>query len=154
MNIWTFCEAFYGRQPVANLCLKLQNSFNINIGLVIWLCWHSSQQRFVDQDVFGEAASLSLGVYQPLIIPLRQLRKHPLLSQQDASAAIIEHLLSAEILLEKSLLLRLDRELTAKVSKAAGPDTVGLADYFRNCSVEDPEENARFLYASAIAAVA
>lgn len=153
MTIWPFCEKFYGRKPVATLCLHLQDRYQLNVGLIIWLCWHSAHNRFVNSATFTEACLLSESVYDPLILPLRAIRKQVLQASLADDQIIYQHVLTAEILMEKSLLLMLDDRLTPRVSIDRDSLAFGLLDYLSRADVENAEQSVRFLYASALSCV-
>lgn len=150
MEIWPFCERFYGRKSVATLCLQLQDQYQLNVGLIIWLCWHQAHNRFVSRELFEQAKALSDAVYDPLILPLRSIRKQVLTASLSEDRTIYQHVLSAEILMEKSLLLSLDESLTPKVEKKHDGSVFGLLDYFSLGKAENAEQSARFLYANAL----
>lgn len=153
MAIWPFCENFYGRKPVATLCLHLQDRYQLHVGLIIWLCWHSAHNRFVSASTFKQAGLLSDSLYDPLILPLRAIRKQVLHASLADDQIIYQHVLTAEILMEKSLLLMLDDRLTALVSAEPDTQAFGLLDYLSGANVENAEQNVRFLYASALSCV-
>ena len=153
MTIWPFCEKFYGRKPVATLCLHLQDRYQLNVGLIIWLCWHSAHNRFVSGPIFQQASLLSDFIYDPLILPLRAIRKQVLHASLTDDQIIYQHVLTAEILMEKSLLLMLDDRLTPQVAAELDGQTFGLLDYLSQSNVENAEQSVRFLYASALSCV-
>ncbi len=151
MGIWLFCERFYSCKPVEALCLRLQQENDAVVGLIIWLCWHYAQGRFIPAVVFAQAQALTSDTQQQLILPLRQLRKSALLRQQPQAAQIAKAILQAEILLEKNQLEFIDEQTTHCIVDQASVDTLGLIDYLLNCGVKDAEQAVCLLYAHASA---
>ncbi|HEY7774792.1 MAG TPA: TIGR02444 family protein [Marinagarivorans sp.] len=154
MRIWPFCEVFYGRPPVANLCLKLQDEYQLHVGLIIWLCWHCAHQRFVSRDLFQVASLKAKATYEPFILPLRSIRKQLKHEVSTDAQGAYQHVLSAEILMEKVLLTSLESELNDHAQSIQCAETYGLQDYFLANRVDDSAQHAQFLYASALSCVA
>lgn len=152
MKLWAFCELFYGRKPVETLCLKLQNQQGVNVGLVIWMCWHAAHHRFLDANTFAQAKAEVLGVHQALIDSLRSVRKSPIIQNLPAKNAISSHVLAAEILLEKTILEQLEANWPIK-ELAPVNEVFGLSDYLRQCQVQDVDQATQFLYANASACI-
>jgi uncharacterized protein (TIGR02444 family) len=152
-KIWTFCEVFYGQKTVETLCLQLQYQRQVNIGLVIWLCWHAAHDRFITEQMFDAAHKLILPLHAELILPLRGLRKSFLLSQQSNSKNIAGALLSAEILLEKEALELLESNLGSSTTTVIAQSAFGLQDYLALQKVQNAQHDAHFLYTAAFAAI-
>ena len=151
MDIWSFCESFYGRQPVEILSLRLQQENNAVVGLIIWFCWHYAHDRFIPINIFKQAEQIISVSQQQLILPLRQLRKHALLQQQPQSEKITKAILQAEILLEKNQLELVAEQTAHGVVSQASNETVGLFDYLLQCGVNDAEQTVCLLYTHATA---
>ncbi len=153
MKIWPFCERFYSRKPVEALCLQLQNEYDINVGLVIWLCWHVAHGRFLNEAAFIVAKRESLGGDHDTITQLRGLRKTLKSSQLVDGSTIKSHILAAEILLEKAILERLESEIELQ---ELIPDSAafGLLDYLHQYQVPEADRSTQFLYANALACIA
>lgn len=152
MKIWPFCERFYSRKPVEALCLQLQNEYDINVGLVIWLCWHAAHGRFLSEATFVVAKRESLGGDHDMITQLRGMRKTLKSSELVDGSIIKSHILAAEILLEKAILERLESEIELQ---ELIPDSAafGLLDYLRQYQVPEADRSTQFLYANALACI-
>ncbi|MDZ7924657.1 MAG: TIGR02444 family protein [Marinagarivorans sp.] len=153
MDIWSFCESFYGRQPVEILSLRLQQENNVVVGLVIWFCWHYAHDRFIPINIFKQAEKIISVSQQQLILPLRQLRKHSLLQQQPHTEKIAKAILQAEILLEKNQLELVAEQTAHGIVSHISPETVGLFDYLLWCGVNDAEQAVYLLYTHAAASL-
>ena len=153
VKIWPFCEAFYGQKPVEALCLQLQQQQQVNVGLVIWLCWHAVHKRFVTEKMFDVARTLIVPIHEELIVPIRTLRKSSLLAQQGDVQNIAKALLAAEILLEKEALELLASNTAKLTTLKAEQSTFGLQDYLASQKVQNAQDAPHFLYASALAII-
>lgn len=149
MRLWDFCEQFYSDKRVELLCLDLQNRYQVNVGLVLWLCWLTKIECFVSHAAFERAKSLSLSFQESYIAPVRALRKNTQVKSFNHAQAIIQHLLNAEIFLERELLESFETRFSADLELAPKSNTYGLNDYLLSCQVADSESVAQFLYAGA-----
>lgn len=149
MKLWDFCEQFYGDKRIELLCLDLQNRYQANVGLMLWLCWLARIDRFVNQNVFDQAKSLSDSFHDNYIILIRNLRKNAKIGALNHGQFISQYLLSAEILLERELLESFETLYAGSYQSAPDESTYGLADYLRACNVADYDSAAQFLYAGA-----
>ncbi len=149
MRLWDFCEQFYSDKRVELLCLDLQNRYQANVSLVLWLCWLAKMECFVSSQLFEQAKSLSLSFHESYIAPVRTLRKNAQVKSFNHAPSIIKHLLSAEITLERELLELFEAQFSKYLARTPAPNTYGLNDYLLSCQVVDSESAAQFLYAGA-----
>lgn len=150
MRLWDFCEQLYGDKRIELLCLDLQNRYQVNVGLVLWLSWLVKIGRFTDKPTFEQAQSLSLSFHETFIRPVRKLRKNAKLRTFEHGNAIAQHLLNAEILLEREVLEAIEERFDDNLRHQAGASTYGLRDYLAACGVIDADATAQFLYAAAM----
>lgn len=149
MKLWFFCEQFYGDKRIELLCLDLQNRYQVNVGLVLWLCWLAKTNRYIDREGFKQAESVSLAYHCSYIEPIRRLRKQSDIQGFSHSAQILQGLLNSEIGLERELLEKIECQFEAQIKSFATDETFGLVDYLRARDVTDPDALAQFLYAGA-----
>lgn len=75
INLWDFARQNYARPGVESLCLCLQDDWQAEVGLVLWLAWleYGGHQLNTDQ---LRRAQAQLAAWQTRVVePLRQLRR-------------------------------------------------------------------------------
>jgi uncharacterized protein (TIGR02444 family) len=112
-EFWRFSLKFYGKQTVKDICLELQNSYEINVNILLFCCWLASSGR--DRLTNNELIILFNTIdywHRSITEPLRSLRKTLSLEnkvewmkqlraevlQQEIIAEQVEQLLLAHIL--------------------------------------------------------
>lgn len=74
-SLWDFSLAHYGKPLVADACLQLQDSYGVNINVLLWALWLGTQNKSLNQ----ERLEAALAAIQPwdlnYVQPLRQLRR-------------------------------------------------------------------------------
>ena len=149
VGLWEFCEQFYGERRIELLCLDLQNRYQVNVGLILWLAWLVKIERFIERSDFEQARSMSLTFHETLINPIRSLRKAPQVQSLQCGKAVAGQLLNAEIMLERELLETIEARFSHCLNDNATCETLGLSDYLLACKVPEADAVTQFLYAAA-----
>lgn len=119
-NLWTFACNFYDFADVKQQCLQLQESYAVDVDVVLWLCWLASGNVELKPAALPQAQQLVEPINHNLLRPLRQLRGAAL---SDAALTetemppVRERLLSAELAIEELVLQRLE-QLTPQLPTA------------------------------------
>lgn len=111
--LWDFALAFYAQPPVADTCVHLQDSYKVNVCLLIGLRWMDESGKHLNDD---ELADLQTHIHvwtQQVVEPLRALRrllKQPLAGypHDETQEQIRTAIKQAELLAEKKLLLAIE----------------------------------------------
>jgi len=133
-----FASGLYTDDSVKLRCLELQNSYNVNVDVVLWLCWLDANGIYLKRNALEEAKCVVGGVNQDLLLHLRESRF--LLSAASTFTKVQEKLirksiLSAELSIEKVLLQRL-QDLLSRLDRADDEDeALSLFDYLENCGI-------------------
>jgi uncharacterized protein (TIGR02444 family) len=124
-SLWDFALAFYAQPHIAETCVHLQDSFKVNVCLLIALRWLDESGKHLSGD---ELAALQAHIHawtQQVVEPLRSLRrllKEPVVGypQDEIQTQIRSAIKHAELLAEKKLLLEIEAWVkTAKWAQAA-----------------------------------
>jgi len=73
---WIYSLATYGREDVAAECLALQDSFGLDVNLILLCCWLGSRGVALDRAKTNQAIALAGEWTNPVIAPLRAVRRH------------------------------------------------------------------------------
>jgi len=123
-RLWAFAVEFYGREGVAQLCLRLQNDHGLDVDIVIACLWHASRGGSVDE-VQLESMIMAAAPARARVRVIRELRRGVGLDRKQDSVwqATYEQLLSAELAAERVELEWIESVLgDAPRDFASGPD--------------------------------
>ncbi|KKO44622.1 hypothetical protein WG68_15120 [Arsukibacterium ikkense] len=115
-QLWQFSLALYPK--VQQLCLDWQDSFGLNVNLLLLLCYLEQQQCSLNGQQLEQLAAKLVSFSRQFTQPLRQLRRHssnaslPAAQQQQLMQTLLQAELSLEQL-EQQLLLESCPPLTA-----------------------------------------
>jgi len=116
-SLWDFALEYYARPKVADTCVVVQDTYGVNVCLLLALCWLDERNLALDEQ-YLEALQVHIGAWMNDVIkPLRYLRrvtKTPIASliQDDLQTQIRTHIKQAELLAEKKLLQEIERWLS------------------------------------------
>lgn len=74
-NFWNFSVQLYARERVADACLSLQNSYRIDINLLLFCYWHGLNHGECPDITLQQALTQSLVWKQQVVQPLRNVRQ-------------------------------------------------------------------------------
>lgn len=74
-DFWQFSLAHYRRPGVADQCLRLQDVWQVNINLLLWLFWLAERGLKADEVVILEAHCAIREWHREVTQPLRLLRR-------------------------------------------------------------------------------
>jgi len=108
-TFWQYACELYIQPGVKESCLALQDNQQLNVNLLLLLCWCEQNQQQLSKSQIDALISAVSPWHQDYTQPLRQLRRQ--MSQQDAATSAAKRaMLDAELALEKieqSLLLEM-----------------------------------------------
>lgn len=111
VDLWHFCETVYAEPEVEALCLRLQDEQGINVPLLLWCAWLESNGQSLSLDTLQAAKQRVETTSAATVEPLRSLRRR-IKSERVLSGAVEDevrqHMLKAELAIEKSLLRELE----------------------------------------------
>ena len=111
VSLWDFSLHHYAQPGVSELCLQLQDDFNVNVNLVFWVLWLGYRGKKLDRDLLVAAERGIHQWYEQYVKPLRQLRRQMKVDYGTAKKSIEsvrERIKQAELLAEKHMQSRLE----------------------------------------------
>jgi len=73
--LWDYSVTVYSREGVAPVCIELQDTFALDVNLLLYAAWLASRGRRLSQSHLGELAALIADWREQVITPLRSLRR-------------------------------------------------------------------------------
>ena len=90
-SLWDFSLKVYARPGVASTCLDLQDTYGVDVNVLLWCLWLEQQQKKLDIEQLQEALHLVSDWVEFRIKPLRKIRRE-LTQPSDATDSLIETL--------------------------------------------------------------
>jgi uncharacterized protein (TIGR02444 family) len=106
---WQFSVALYAAPGVSHACIQLQDQWQANVNLMLWLVWLEQRNQSAEREVITQAEAAIAPWHAQTLQPLRELRRH-LGSQRStpnhddncpAKEELYQQLKAAELLAEK-----------------------------------------------------
>lgn len=147
-SLWSFAEELYGKPGIEEQCLHLQNHYHANIPIVLWCCWLKEKGIVLPASYLDEALMRVDAISHLTLTHLRHVRRHLKESSGFSltqSGLIKKQILSAELLIEKALIERLN-ELTEiwldddLISSSAPEASLSLSHYLEFIRVPNFED--------------
>lgn len=118
-DFWTYAKGLYSHDHIKTQCLQLEEEYEANTTLILWLCWLDSHNIYLSPSALTDAQALtnSTGaeVRQQLNAARQLLQNEPQFTRVQAQS-INKHMLAAELAIEKVLIQRL-QDLPHKLPK-------------------------------------
>lgn len=73
--LWQFSLALYAAPGVSHACIQLQDHWQANINLILWLVWLEQRNQPVDSDLIVQAEAAIVPWSEQTLQPLRALRR-------------------------------------------------------------------------------
>lgn len=73
-NFWNFSLQLYDREGVAAACLELQDTYQLDVNLVLFCFWHSSAYGEVNKELLRTVIEFSVEWRRNVVQPLRNAR--------------------------------------------------------------------------------
>ena len=73
-KFWEFSLDLYNREGVANACLELQNSYGLDVNLILYCFWHARNYGEIDLQLLQELIEYSKMWRSRVVQPLRDAR--------------------------------------------------------------------------------
>lgn len=86
-NFWNFSLAIYNKPEVTNACLALQNSYGLDVNMVLLCCWYGSWAGELSEDLLHRTFGYSRQWRQQVVQPLRDSRNWMKLNASESSLA-------------------------------------------------------------------
>lgn len=84
-NFWNFSVDLYSQARVADACLDLQNSYGIDVNMLLFCYWHGANLGEFPQTTLTQTLALSQTWKQEVVQPLRNVRQWMKLQQGEYS---------------------------------------------------------------------
>jgi len=123
--LWRFSLALYARPHVAAALLSLQDRANVNLMMfALWL--GAVQHRRFDAEALTTAAAIIAPVDEPIVRPLRALRRRLKASGDSDIQSLRRRAGALELAAERAVLARLAAEIADRVGAMAADNDDGL----------------------------
>ncbi|MCK5041948.1 MAG: TIGR02444 family protein [Sphingomonadales bacterium] len=101
--LWDYTCALYAKNKVEAACLTLQNSFNADVNILLFLCWLVDKNKDISNQKFLQSIIKIAAPWQRDVVePLRHLRKQIGAMQGLDARKVKASLLRSELEAEKS----------------------------------------------------
>ncbi|MFL0811089.1 MAG: TIGR02444 family protein [Agarilytica sp.] len=153
-SLWDYATRIYSVPAFEQQSLQLQDEYQANINIILWCCWLRSENIALSVNLLDEVLITIDSISVQTVAKLRDVRR--LLKDSGAftrvqAQSIKKHILSAELMIEKVLLHRL-QDLTCRFieskeyeSLSLGDKHLDLAYYFDFIRVPGAKKNAALL---------
>lgn len=142
VDFWNFSLQLYARPQVADLCVQLQDAYQLNVNLLLWCCWLEQQALDLTAERLQQAHSRVDAWEQDYVLPLRALRRN--LKRQfgttDATMEMLrQQIKQAELMAEKQMQIWLEALAGEWFTQANSAITTGenLRRYLKSQQVPD-----------------
>lgn len=116
-EFWDWAVAAYGREGVAEACLKLQDDHDQNVPLLLWAAWASLHTVRIDEALAVRAADVARVWADEVIVPLRGVRRRLKSAlhdgDEDGRLGLREQVKTVELKAEKALMQQLSALIQA-----------------------------------------
>ena len=90
-SIWDFVLNYYGRKGVSEALIGLQDSYGIDVNMLLFLVWVAAQRRSLGADDVQRVSEASHAWQRNVVVPIRAVRRllkenAPLVSPDTAAA--------------------------------------------------------------------
>jgi uncharacterized protein (TIGR02444 family) len=155
-SFWTFSLKVYAEQAVANVCLSLQDQFDADVNVVLFMLWSAARGRRLSLQEIGDIIDLvrpwQIQVVRPLRVARRSLKIPPSDWPLQEIEALRQRVKADELEAE-----RLQQQVLghfAQTNEIGQPDTVhtasraNLQNYANLLNVAFPDEAVSILVSS------
>jgi uncharacterized protein (TIGR02444 family) len=155
-SLWTFSLKLYAEQAVADVCLSLQDQFDADVNVVLFMLWSAARGRRLSLREVGDIVELvkpwQIQVVRPLRLARRSLKTPPPDWTLQETEALRQRIKADELEAE-----RLQQQVLAHFAQAneiGQPDTVraaslsNLESYAKRLNVAFPDQAISVLVAS------
>lgn len=131
-NLWDFALEFYAHPEVSSTCLLLQDQYNVNVCLLLGLCWLDAKNYSLSHEEYVELTAYIHPWTTDVIEPLRLMRrtlKLPFMNfaLDESQLQLRNTIKQAELLAEKKVLLEIEawiRQQTRSLDVTAASSNV------------------------------
>ncbi|KMK68498.1 TIGR02444 family protein [Puniceibacterium sp. IMCC21224] len=145
MDLWTFAIETYGQDGISADCLRVQDTLDIDVPLLLWAAWAAVSGHVVDAATLNAADALASPwrdqVVRPLRAVRRQLKQGPAPAPCPVTEALRDKVKAAELSAEK---IQLDTLATLTLRPGVADPITALrrtADRFASRDLT-PDEDA------------
>lgn len=153
-SLWDYATRVYSLPDFEQQSIQLQDEYQANVNIILWCCWLKAENINLSVNLLDEVLITIDSISLQTVAKLRDVRR--LLKESGAftkvqAQSIKRHILSAELMIEKVLLHRL-QDLTCRFleskeyeSLSAGDQKLDLEYYFDFIRVPGAKKNAALL---------
>ncbi|HEY6132031.1 MAG TPA: TIGR02444 family protein [Halioglobus sp.] len=97
--LWDYSLATYSRDGVAQTCLQLQDTYGMDVNLLLYAAWLAQKERYLSRDHLLEVDALIADWRNNVVRPLRALRRY--LHAEPPADGIIDEIKTLELRAEQ-----------------------------------------------------
>lgn len=147
--LWDYSLKLYINEDIKQLCITLQNSYDINVNIVLWCCWYASDQGEFSQEFLDQILADNAPWHDNVTCQLRQARQWLRNNQQNELVQpfrqqILQLEITSEAFQQKQLYeLSINKKETAQNSVNAA--RINLQRYFNTLNAKVSEHHWHLL---------
>ena len=73
--LWDYSLKLYTHEDVKQLCLTLQDCYDINVNMILWCCWYASEQGQFSPKLLNQILAYNAPWHDNVTRQLRQARQ-------------------------------------------------------------------------------
>jgi uncharacterized protein (TIGR02444 family) len=75
LSLWDFATGLYSQDRVSQLCLELQDEYDQDVCLLLFLCWYGQRFGLIEAELLARCQEFSRQWQDAVVAPLRQSRR-------------------------------------------------------------------------------
>lgn len=145
-SLWDYALGVYANKDVESAVLELQDNYCANVNIILWLCWLDEETLFLSRSLLDDVLISVDSVSQATLVKLREARRY--IKNGEAftevqARLVLKQLLSAELMIEKILIHRLQEFTRCNRSQRFEQEPLGLSYYLEFLGIPRAREQAR-----------
>ncbi|UTF58869.1 TIGR02444 family protein [Gilvimarinus sp. DA14] len=132
-SLWNFALTVYNRKGVEQICLQLQDEWQVNIPLLLFYLWLDNTGRCLNNNQARQVRELAEHWQKKVITPLRRARRT--LKQTPHEGELRQDIKACELQAERQLIEQLQSLAPAPATRARSANQCEL--YLRSAQVHE-----------------
>jgi uncharacterized protein (TIGR02444 family) len=155
-SFWTFSLKVYAEQAVADVCLNLQDQFDVDVNVLLFMLWSADKGRRISlreiRDIIALVTPWQIQVVRPLRLARRSLKTPPSDWPDQEIAALRQRVkadeLEAERLQQQALARFAEENEIGQTDTAVAASVSNLKNYAKLLNVTFPDHAVSILTGS------
>jgi uncharacterized protein (TIGR02444 family) len=155
-SFWTFSLKVYAKDAIANVCVSLQDEFDVDVNVLLFMLWSADQGRRLSVQEIGEIIDLvtpwQVQIVRPLRLARRSLKTPPSGWPRQEIAALRQRIktdeMEAERLQQRALARFAEEKQIGEPDTAVAASVSNLKRYANLLNVTFPDQAVSTLTSS------